>query len=381
MKLVVDENIPLAQAFFSQLGEVVPLPGRELCAADVRDADALIVRSVTRVDETLLAGSAVSFVGTCTIGVDHLDQGYLEERGIAVASAPGCNANSVVEYVFSALSALDQPWQGKLFGIIGCGNVGGHLYRRLRALGIACRCYDPFLTDANNPDLCSLAEVLQADIVCLHTPLTVDGPHPSHHLLGKRELRTLGSGTLLINAGRGAAIDNAALLEVLAERPDLQVVLDVWEPEPALNPELLAKVALGTPHIAGYSYDGKVRGTEMIYQALCRHLRQAPRVSAAQLLRPEGATLGLTVTEDWPTVRAAVLGAYDIRDDDRRLRAAAADPVTLPAAFDQLRKHYPQRREFFNYAVALADAEGGESVAEKNKPLSETLAALGFAQE
>ena len=380
MKLVVDENIPLADAFFGSLGEVVALPGREMNAEDVRDADALIVRSVTRVDAGLLAGSAISFVGTCTIGVDHLDLDYLQSRNIAVASAPGCNANSVVEYVFSALCALNQPWEGRVFGIIGCGNVGGHLHRRLRALGVNCRCYDPFLSPADNPDLCELPEALQSDIVCLHTPLTVDGPYPSHHLLGEAELMSLKPGALLLNAGRGAAIDNGALLKVLESRPDLRVVLDVWEPEPALNPRLLERVSIGTPHIAGYSYDGKVRGTEMIYQALCRQLGLTPDIRAESLLTadaggPEPIALPSSA-DDWENVCLAVLEAYDIRSDDGQLRAAAGEPETLPLTFDRLRKHYPQRREFFNYRV-----ESALKMAEKNKPLHRTLTALGFAQD
>ncbi len=380
MKLVVDENIPLAEAFLGSLGEVVALPGRELSAVDVRDADALVVRSVTRVDASLLADSRVSFVGTCTIGVDHLDRDYLQRRGIAFASAPGCNANSVVEYVFSALCALDQPWQGKVFGIIGCGNVGGHLHRRLRALGIECRCYDPFLGLADNPDLCELAEVLKADVVCLHTPLTIDGPFPSFHLLGESELQALRPGALLLNAGRGAAIDNAALLKVLAQRPDLRVVLDVWEPEPALNPQLLQRVSLATPHIAGYSYDGKVRGTEMIYQSLCRHKGLKPEISAGELLaRDEGErpTISLqSMASDWENIRLAVGTAYDIRADDRRLRTAAKTPETLPAAFDALRKHYPRRREFFHYRVSTESGAAG-----KNRPLQRELAVLGFAED
>ena len=374
MKIVADENIPLAQAFFSHLGEVVTRPGRELQAADLIDADALIVRSVTRVDQRLLDHSPVAFVGTCTIGVDHLDLGYLAERGIAHASAPGCNADSVVEYVFSALSALDQPWQGQTFGIIGCGNVGGRLYRRLRELGVDCRCYDPFLTAEDNPDLDTLEQVLDADIVSLHTPLTQTGAHPTHHLLGQEEIRKLKPGAMLLNCGRGPVIDNKALLSVLKQRPDLRVVLDVWEPEPNINLALLEQVTLGTPHIAGYSFDGKVRGTEMIYNALCATQKIAPTRHAEDLLTAFSAPeIDLSVLDsDWQRLRHAVLQAYDIRDDDGRLRAAAK-ANNMAVDFDALRKHYPQRREFFNYHISGFTAA-------KNKPLSVNLAALRFAQ-
>ncbi len=242
MKLVADENIPLVNEFFGHLGEIKRLPGRTLTAADVRDADALIVRSVTRVDRQLLEGSQVKFVGTCTIGVDHLDQAYLAERDIAWSSAPGCNANSVVEYVYAALAHLDINWLHGRFGIIGCGNVGGLLYRRLKAQGVDVCCYDPHLSPAQNPDLVSLDEVLACDLISMHTPLVNGGDHPSFHLLGAAQLAQLKPGAVLINAGRGAVIDNQALLSVLRARPDLRLVLDVWEPEPAISLDLLGRL-------------------------------------------------------------------------------------------------------------------------------------------
>jgi len=376
MKIVVDENIPLAEAFFAHLGEVVSLPGRHMRPADVVDADALIVRSVTEVNRALLDSSRVGFVGTCTIGVDHLDQAYLQSRDIAYHSAPGCNANSVVEYVFSALCALDQPWRGQTLGIIGCGNVGGHLYRRFKALGVDCRCYDPFLTPTDNPDLTDLEAVLQADIVCLHTPLTKGGDFPTWHLLGEVELLSLKPGAVLLNAGRGPVIDNRALARVLTQRPDLRVVLDVWEPEPGIDLALLEKVDLGTPHIAGYSFDGKVRGTEMIYQALCRHRGIQPQYEAKDLMPAlAGAVLDLSAAvtgDDWKAIRAAVLQAYDIRSDDANLRAAARIAEPIAQSFDRLRKNYPQRREFYNYRLAR------DGMNEKNKLPVQSLAALGF---
>lgn len=389
MKIVADENIPLAKEFFSHLGDVVTLPGRSMQPVDVRDADALIVRSITAVNGALLAESSVAFVGTCTIGIDHLDQAFLQQQGIRYNSAPGCNANSVVEYVFSALCALDQPWQGQTFGIIGCGNVGGHLYRRLKMLGIDCLCYDPFLSDdpslsgVNNVDLCSLEEVLAADIISLHTPLTESGKYPTWHLLGEKELASLKPNTLLLNCGRGPVIDNLALLAVLEGRSDLRIVLDVWEPEPDINIELLNKVALGTPHIAGYSFDGKVKGTEMIYRALCDSLNIHPK-HKTQVLLPtiKGAVIELqSPGSDWEAVCQSVLQAYDIREDDKRLRSIAAEPESIGSSFDALRKNYHQRREFFNYRVESESERGVSSYyLSKNKPLNEHLAALGFAQ-
>lgn len=379
MRIVADENIPLVNEFFGHMGDVVCLPGRNMTAADVRDADALIVRSVTKVNPLLLAGSKVKFVGTCTIGVDHLDQNYLDGNNIRWSSAPGCNANSVVEYVYAALCHLDINWLPVKFGIIGCGNVGGLLYKRLKAQGVDVRCYDPNLTPAQNPDLVSLDEVLACEIISMHTPLVTTGPHPSFHLLGRKELLQLKSGAVLLNCGRGAVINNQALLDVLSERDDLNIVLDVWEPEPDISLELLDKVLLGSPHIAGYSYDGKLNGTEMIYQALCNHLDQSP-ISSLGALVPPLSNNELRVDENtrqagdiFQIVKSLIKQVYDIAADDARLRAQAAQAlagnVIFGEGFDGLRKHYPKRREFHNYQVHL------ESISDADK---QWLKVLGF---
>lgn len=363
MRIVADENIPLVNEFFGHLGEVVCLPGRTMTAADVRDADALIVRSVTKVNPALLEGSKVQFVGTCTIGVDHLDQAYLDGHEIRWSSAPGCNANSVVEFVYAALCHLDINWLPVKFGIIGCGNVGGLLYKRLKAQGVNVRCYDPNLTLAQNPDLTSLDEVLACDVISMHTPLVAAGPHPSFHLLGRKELLQLKTGAVLINCGRGPVINNQALLDVLAERDDLRVVLDVWEPEPDISLELLNRVLLGSPHIAGYSYDGKLNGTEMIYQALCRHRDKSPQSSLTALVPPlENNQLRINelINKDttiFSVAKELIKQVYDIAADDTRLRVLAtqaiAGEVIFGEGFDGLRKHYPVRREFHNYQVHL----------------------------
>lgn len=379
MRIVVDENIPLVNEFFGHLGEVVCLPGRTMTAADVRYADALIVRSVTKVNPALLDGSQVKFVGTCTIGVDHLDQPYLDANGIRWSSAPGCNANSVVEFVYAALCHLDINWLPVKFGIIGCGNVGGLLYKRLKAQGVDVRCYDPNLTLVQNPDLTSLEEVLACDVISMHTPLITKGPHPSFHLLGRKELLQLKTGAVLINCGRGPVINNQALLEVLVERNDLRVVLDVWEPEPDISLELLNKVFLGSPHIAGYSYDGKLNGTEMIYQALCHHLDKSPQSSLTALVPPL-ANNQLSIDEYidndttiFSLVKELIQQVYDIAADDARLRALAtqtlAGEIVFSEGFDGLRKHYPVRREFHNYQVHL------ENITDADK---KWLQVLGF---
>lgn len=380
LKIVVDENIPLADEFFASLGQVVRLPGRTLTAIDVADADALVVRSVTPVNEALLAGSKVKFVGTCTIGVDHLDVDYLQRQGIAYSSAPGCNANSVVEYIFSALAALGVDWRDKTVGIIGCGNVGGHLYRRLLEFGVDCRCYDPFLSAKDNAHLADLRTVLASDIICMHTPLTTTGDYPTQHLIGTAELDLLKPGALLLNAGRGAVIDNQALLQFLQKRNDVKVVLDVWEGEPEISTELMQCVDLASPHIAGYSFDGKVKGTEMIYQALCQQLGIEATVSSEGLISAAKIELPLLSNDEFKGLSEAVLGSYDVRDDDARMREKllGLEGEPLRQAFDTLRKDYPKRREFHCFS-AYVEGEVSDPQIEK-KPLNKVLATLGFAR-
>ena len=233
MKIIADENIPCAEQAFASLGEVRLVPGRGMQAAQVQDADILLVRSVTAVDQALLAHSAVRFVGSATIGFDHVDRAYLHQRGIGFATAPGCNATSAAEYVVSALLVLAQrkgfTLAGKSVGIIGCGNVGSRVRERLAALGMHCVVNDPPLQDqGGHDDFVSLEEVLQADVITVHVPYTRDGAYPTHHLVDEAVLRKLQPGALFINTSRGAVTDNRALDALLAERDDLSVVLDVW---------------------------------------------------------------------------------------------------------------------------------------------------------
>lgn len=322
MKIVADENIAFAREFFSQAGELRLMPGRNITAADVRDADILLVRSVTDVNAALLQGSAVKFVGSCTIGTDHVDTAWLAQHKICFAYAPGCNANAVVEYVLSALLALEIDLSRKKIGIVGCGNVGGRLLRCLQNAGADAFGYDPFLHNSDLP-LAIFSEILQCDVICLHTPLTKSGAFPTFHLFNADVINALKPGTLLLNAGRGAVIDNRALLQRLQTKEDLLTVLDVWENEPSIDPALLAAVTIGTPHIAGYSAEGKLRGTEMIYSALCSFLQCT--------IPPPSITLDGEITP------------YDLLADDAALRMRF--PVDGAQAFDRLRKLYVARRE------------------------------------
>ncbi len=376
MKIVADENIPCVREAFASLGEVTLVNGRGLGAEQVSAADILLVRSVSRVDESLLAGSSVRFVGSATIGFDHIDTAYLKASGIGLATAPGSNATSAAEYVVSSLLVLAQQQglepAGKTAGIIGCGNVGSRVRERLTALGMRCLVNDPPLQASGvDDDFVDLEAALRADVVTVHVPLTRAGDHPTCHLLDKTAFGQLRQGAVLINTARGAVADNAALNEVLAQRDDLSVVLDVWEGEPAIDLSLLEKVALGTPHIAGYSLDGKLRGTEMIYRAACEFLGVPQQWNVRSVLPadetvvlPQGADAGALV-------RAAVLGCYDVRDDDRRLRRLFDLPADeRPRYFDRLRREYPLRREF------AATKLTGATIPDRER---EQLAGLGFA--
>ncbi|KZZ72600.1 erythronate-4-phosphate dehydrogenase, partial [Oleiphilus sp. HI0128] len=271
--------------FFGDLGDIVKLPGREIKAEHLSDADFLIVRSVTKVNRELLENSSVKFVGTCTIGIDHIDTDYLDQQGIRYCNAPGCNANSVVEYVLSCLSILTETHSLDLgsvtVGIVGYGNVGSLLAARLEKLGIKFKACDPFLDDDS---LVSFEEVMRCDLISLHVPLSKEGTHPTYHMIDKQVLESLQPEQILINSSRGPVIDNDDLNDFLDHQPQFTAILDVWEREPELNVELARKVFIGTPHIAGYSFDGKVLGTEMVYRALCQFLGLPSRHSSGQFL-------------------------------------------------------------------------------------------------
>lgn len=355
--ILVDENVPEAEYWFGRLGEVRRFKGRELQADALHDADALIVRSVTQVNEALLSESRLDFVGTCTIGCDHIDQALLERRGIGFSNAPGCNANSVVEYVFAALAQLNINFTASAFGIVGAGNVGGRLLDRCTALGLPACAYDPLL-GRQDSRLVSLAEVFTQPIVCLHAPLTRDGEFPTYHMIKDELLDQLPESAVLISAGRGPVVDNSLLLAFKRRRPDVKLVLDVWEHEPWVDPHLLHLAEIGSPHIAGYSLDGKLAGTRMVYQALCRHwsmvasavAEEFDRVCARTELRPLN-------PGEWADVRDQLLRAYPIADDDARLRAMVAQAgsdTDIRQGFDQLRRSYPERREFRFHPLAVS---------------------------
>ena len=376
MLIVADENIPLLDAFFEGFGEIRRVPGRSIDRATVEQADVLLVRSVTNVNRALLEGSKVRFVGTCTIGTDHLDLDYFQQAGITWSSAPGCNARGVVDYVLGSLLTLAEIEGADLtqrtYGVVGAGEVGGRLVKVLQGLGWNVLVCDPPRQAAEGGDYVSLEQIIeQCDVVSLHTPLDKQGPQATWHLFDKNRLNQLKPGTWLINASRGPVIDNAALRQVLLQREDLQAVLDVWEAEPEVDVALAELCVIATPHIAGYSLDGKQRGTAQIYQAFCKFLGQPEQVSLNDLL-PAPWLSAVTLNADTdPAWALAMLcrGVYDPRRDDADFRRSLVGNVSEQrAAFDALRKHYPLRREIDGLKVRI----DGDSPA-----LQQIVAALG----
>ena len=357
LRIVADANIPGAESAFGGLGRLVRLPGEAVSREVLCDADVLLVRSVTRVDTALVAGTPVRFVGTATAGTDHLDLAGLAARGIATASAPGSNATSVVEYVLAALLALaadrGATLSGQTLGVVGAGEVGGRLVPRARALGLEVVVCDPPRAEAGHADhaYLSLGDLLAAsDIVTLHTPLTDAGRFATRGLVGREALAAMRPGAWLVNAARGGVVDGRALLDARDRLGAL--VLDCWPGEPAPDPALVAAANIATPHIAGYSADGKRAGTAMLAAALRTWMASeglgAPAPWAGADVREA------VVVEAPPAAESAAAWldalqrqAYSVRADDARFRAAMAGaiPSTRAAAFSELRRTYPVRRE------------------------------------
>jgi erythronate-4-phosphate dehydrogenase len=383
MRILVDENIPQGPEVFSAYGTVNTFHGRKLAAADVKDADALLVRSITRVNAGLLDGSRVRFVGTATIGVDHIDQDYLRARGIGFSAAPGCNARSVAEYFVAALLHLHVKHglevDGKTLGIVGYGNVGRAVAAIAPALGLKVIVSDPPLVDAGEPGtFVSLLEIAErADIVTMHTPLTKTGAHPTFRMANAAFYAAIEKSArpiVLMNMGRGEAMDEPALLAALEAGRVSRLVLDVFPGEPNVNPELARRADLISPHIAGYSIQGKLNGTGQILAAFCRHFG-LEKTAAVKFPVPEDHVIRMDGTPA-RTIEAelndCVRRSYAIDRDDSALRAFLGDPE-FPKHFDALRKNYPVRHEFAGFRIT--------GLSPGKKILAEKLTGLGFSVE
>ena len=376
MRIVADQNIPCVAEAFADLGEVRLMPGREVTAQHLRDCQCLITRTVTRIDAALLADSAVEFVGTATIGTDHIDLDYLHQAGIGCSNAPGCNAEGAAEYVLSGLFEMSRqrgfdPFQLKA-GIVGFGNVGSRLFAKLEALGIDCLLCDPPLAASgeSQQNFTSLDTILrECNFISLHVPLTRAGEHPTFHLLDAERLRTLADGCVLINAARGEVVDNRALLELLDQRSDLHVFLDTWENEPLVSRELLQRVDIATPHIAGYSVEGRLRGTQMVLDAACAHFKLTSSWHMSQQLPPIRSIDCGTFAGDVEFWQDLLRLHCDIRrDHDDFVAGYDLDDDAFAAHFDGLRRIFPERLEYDRFSLNIDAAA----------PVAEQLARLGF---
>jgi erythronate-4-phosphate dehydrogenase len=375
LRILADANIPAALDAFGPFGTVRLVSGRDITRDSVADADVLLVRSVTPVDAALVEGTPVRFVGTATAGVDHVDQAALARLGIAFASAPGSNATSVVEYVLAALLDLADERgtdvSALTLGVVGAGQVGGRLVPRARALGMDVLVCDPPRAAAGATEYryVSLGAVLAgADVVTLHTPLTGPdaSPWPTRGLIGEAELAAMRPGAWLVNAARGPVTDGPALLAARRSGHLGALVLDCWPGEPAPDLDLVEAADIATPHVAGYSFDGKVAGTVTLDAALRGWLAgqgdsvREPWDATGALAEPTPLVAAAPpLPEDTPEARTAwlhglVRQAYDVRADDARFRelvGAEPDPGRRAAAFADLRRTYPRRREWSAWTV------------------------------
>ncbi|MGL5360782.1 MAG: 4-phosphoerythronate dehydrogenase, partial [Shewanella sp.] len=337
-------------------GTIIPVNGRTLTPEQARDADILLVRSVTQVNAALLEGNRrLKFVGSATIGTDHVDLTYLAKRHIPFANAPGCNAIAVGEFAFMAMLELAKryhsPLKGKVVGIVGAGNTGTATAKCLEAYGVKVLLNDPLKAAAGDSRRFVSLDVLmqQADIISLHVPITRSGEYKTQHLFDEARLMALKPNSWLLNCCRGEVIDNNALLKVKSQRPDIKLVLDVWEGEPHPMAELVPLVDIATPHIAGYSLEGKARGTFMLYQTLCQQLAIPASKSLSALLPAFNVnSMTLKAMPDEQALLQLTRFVYDLRDDD----AAFRNCFFTANGFDTLRKNHRHRREFSALALA-----------------------------
>ncbi|MCA9652775.1 MAG: 4-phosphoerythronate dehydrogenase [Myxococcales bacterium] len=380
LRIVIDDAIPWKEEAFGHLGKLRARPGTAIDRDVLQGAEALVVRSVTKVDARLLQGTSVRFVASATAGMDHIEREELERLGVTVAHAPGCNAQAVAEWVVSAL-AHAKRWRlgappGPV-GVVGLGHVGRRVARALRALGYDVMACDPPLAERraagqleldHEPALSNMARferlgtlerVLESSfVISLHVPLTRSGPHATWHMLGYEQLSRLRHGQLLVNTCRGGVIDDDALHRWVHDH-DGKALVDVWENEPRVRPDLLhgpGAVQLASPHVAGYTFEGKLAATRMVHEALCRYLGRTPDFDGRKVLARKG-TVELRCDDrdaahDW---RPWIASALPLMADDARIRGLASRPaVERASGFEALRRHYPLRRELSAFFIRNA---------------------------
>ncbi len=359
MKLVIDENIVQAREAFKDFGETTFLNGREITNDVLLDADVLIVRSITKVNEGLLKNTKVKFVGTATIGTDHIDQDYLQKNNIAFSSAAGCNSYSVTEYVFSAITHFANKYNfnisDKSIGVVGYGNIGTKIVKIAKTLGMTVVINDPPLERKSKENIfSSLEEALGCDIVTFHVPLNKDGIDKTVRLLNEKNINLIKDNAILINSSRGPVVCNKILKERLEKKNNIHAVLDVWETEPNFDSELFELLEIGTPHIAGYSFEGKLNGTKIIYDALSDFLK-TEKTWKPLLERVKNNRINILDNETEAEFFQKLFNkSYNIMDDDLSMRKSIGmSDAEKSKHFDSLRKNYRKRRELNNFKVVL----------------------------
>ena len=364
MKVVCDSAIPFLKGALEPYCQVVYANGSEINRELVMDADALIIRTRTRCNADLLEGTGVRFIATATIGYDHIDTQWCESHGITWTNAPGCNSWSVQQYIGSLLVTMSRTlgfsFREKTIGVVGVGNVGSKVARLAVLLGFrVLLCDPPRARREGSGQFVSLDEIIsRSDIITLHVPLIRDGEDATFHMFDDSRLASMNKNQILINSSRGEVVDGAALKNALAQKSILAASLDVWENEPQIDPQLLSLLFTGTPHIAGYSVDGKATGTTMSVQALGKFFdlpcRDWEVTEVPQSVQPSEFSIDTAGKTPQEVLADAILHTYDIRTDDAALRADTA-------SFEKQRSNYPVRREFPAFCVRTLNDDTGRS--------------------
>lgn len=353
MRIVADDHIPFLRGVLEPFASVSYLPGAKIAPEDIRDADALLTRTRTRCNATLLEGSGVRFIGSATIGFDHIDTEFCADRGIHWCNAPGCNAGSVMQYVASALAHLSRKHELELasmaLGIVGVGNVGSKIEKLGKTLGMNVILNDPPRARSESlSDFVSLESIVrEADLITLHVPLNRNGPDKTYHLWDEEFFSRLKRKPLLINTSRGETVNTPALKKAISRKMIRSAVMDVWENEPRIDKELLEMTDISTPHIAGYSLDGKANGTTAVVRALSRFFNLGlDEWRPDHIPEPEKPIID-TIPHGTAEqiILSCVESTYKVESDSRRLRQS-------PETFEEQREQYPLRREFPSYIVS-----------------------------